>query len=91
VAPLLRFAAPVDEGRAQQVEGARRRQYRSAGAKILLVEDDLLHDIGTAPAIFPAPGDADPAGGAHPFFAKGCAIPGSRGRRRRAGRPRRRP
>ncbi len=62
---LLLFGAPVDEGRAQQVERAGGRQDRGAGAEILLVEDDLLHEIGAAAAIFLGPGNADPAGGVH--------------------------
>src|SRR6266436_8632719 len=65
VAPLLLVAAPVNEARTQQVEGARRWQNRGAGTDILLVEDDLLHEIGAAPAIFLGPRDPDPARGVH--------------------------
>ena len=65
MAPLLHVAAPVNEARTQQVEAARSWQNRSAGADILLVEDDLLHEIGTAAAILLGPRDPDPARGMH--------------------------
>src|ERR1700730_5094584 len=65
VAPLLLVAAPVNEARTQQVKGARGGQYRGAGADILLVEDDLLHEARTAAAIFLGPRDPDPARGVH--------------------------
>ena len=62
---FLLLGSPVDEGRAQQVQRARRRQDGRAGAEIFLVENDLLHKAGAAPAIFLRPGDPDPAGGVH--------------------------
>ena len=65
VALLLLLGAPMNEARAQQVQAARARQDRRAGADIFLVEDDLLHEIGAAPAIFLGPGDPDPTRGVH--------------------------
>src|SRR5439155_6822396 len=63
VAALLLVAAPVNEARTQQVEGARGRQYRRPGADILFVEDHLLHKARTAAAILLGPRDPDPARG----------------------------
>src|SRR5207244_3054496 len=65
VAPLLLRGAPMYETGAEEVEPAGPRQDRGAGADILLVEDDLLHEIGAAAAIFLGPGEPDPAGGMH--------------------------
>ena len=65
VTALLLVAAPVDEARTEQVEAARPWQNRGAGADILLVEDDLLHEARTTAAIFLGPRDPDPARGVH--------------------------
>jgi hypothetical protein len=65
VALLLAFGPPMDQGRAQQVQCARRRQHRRAGAEIFFVENDLLHKAGAASAIFLGPRDPDPAGSVH--------------------------
>src|SRR6266404_204819 len=65
VALLLLFGPPVDQGRTQQVQRARGRQYRGSGAEIFLVKDDLLHKAGAPPAIFLGPRDPDPAGSVH--------------------------
>src|SRR5579862_9458910 len=62
---FLRLVAPMNEGRAEQVEPALARQDRGAGAEIFLVPDHLLHEIGAAPAIFLGPRDPDPAGFVH--------------------------
>ncbi len=63
----------MDQGRAEQVQGVRGRQYRRAGAEIFLVEDHLLHELGAAAAVFVGPGDADPAGRMH-LFLPGDAL-----------------
>ncbi len=73
IALLLFLGAPMDQRRAQQAHADRAGQDRRAGAEILLVEDDLLHEAGAAPAIFLRPGDADPAGGVH-FLLPGAAA-----------------
>src|SRR5206468_7082176 len=62
---LLLLAAPMDQGRAEQIEGTRSRQYRRADAGVLFVKYDLLRETRTAAAIFLRPGDPDPAGGVH--------------------------
>src|SRR5712691_7710140 len=65
VAFFLFLVAPMNEGRAQQVEPALARQDRRAGAEIFLVPDHLLHEIGAASAVFLGPGNPDPAGCVH--------------------------
>src|SRR5437588_3831548 len=68
MALFLLLGPPVDQRRAQQAEPAGAGQDRGAGAEILLVIDDLLHEAGAAPAIFLGPGKPDPAGGVHPLL-----------------------
>src|SRR5260370_25275217 len=65
MALFLLFGPPVNQGRAQQVQCARRRENRRTGAEIFLVEDHLLHKARAPPALFFGPGHPDPAGGAH--------------------------
>ncbi len=73
MALFLRLGAALDQGRAEQVDRTRPRQDRRAGAEILLVENNLLHEIGAAPAVFLGPGNPDPAGGVH-LFLPGDAL-----------------
>ena len=74
IALFLFLAAPVDQRRAEQVHADRAGQDRRAGAEILLVEDNLLHEAGAAPAIVLRPGDADPAGRMHLLLPGAAAL-----------------
>ena len=65
MAQLLLLGPPMDEARAEQVQPARSRQDGGAGARVFLVEDDLLHKARTTAAILPGPGEPDPARGVH--------------------------
>jgi hypothetical protein len=65
VALLLFLGAPMDKGRAQQVQCAGCRQDRGASAEIFFVENHLLHKTGAAAAILGGPGNSDPARGVH--------------------------
>src|SRR5262244_2035418 len=51
MALLLLLGAPINEARAEQIETAGAREDRRAGARVFLVEDNLLHKAGAAAAI----------------------------------------
>src|SRR5690606_4010587 len=70
-ATLLRVAAEGDHGRREQALADVAEPARSAGARVLLVPDHLLHQRGAAPARLARPAEADPAVGAEP------ALPGA--------------
>src|SRR5438128_167491 len=70
---LLVLRAPMNKGRPQEAHPDGPGQDRGAGAEILLVEDDLLHEADAAAAIFLGPGQPDPAGGVH-LLLPGAAL-----------------
>ncbi len=60
-APLLLVGAEGDDGRAEQSLADVTEAAGSAGARVLLVEDHLLHQRRAAAAVLARPADAGPA------------------------------
>src|ERR1039457_4021621 len=61
IALLLGFGAEGDEGGAHQFQAQNARQGRRSDAGHFFGEDGLLHEGGTAAAVFLGPGEAGPA------------------------------